>query len=61
MSKQVHQKKCRVVKRIIYYYVDFTIMTIKHVGQTKHSKAAKNTLSLQKMFLGRHDKKNLQM
>jgi hypothetical protein len=52
MSKQEHQKKCRVVKRIIYYYVDFTIRTIKHAGQTKHSKAAKDTLSLQKMFFG---------
>jgi hypothetical protein len=61
MSKQEHQKKCKVVKRIIYYYVDFMIIMIKHVGQTKHCKAAKDTLSLQKMFLGGHDRKNLKM
>jgi len=30
---------------------------IKHAGQTKYCKAAKDTLSLQKMFLGVHDRK----
>jgi len=32
---------------------------IKHAGQTKHCKTAKDILSLQKMFLGEHDRKNL--
>jgi len=62
MSKQEHHKKCKVVERIIYYHVDFTIITIKHAGQTKHCKAGKDILSLQKMFLGGCDrKKNLKM
>jgi len=57
MSEQKYQKKCKVVKRIIYCYLDFMIITIKHAGQTKHHKAAKDTLSMQKMFLDRHDRK----
>jgi hypothetical protein len=61
MSKQEHQKECKVIKCIIYYHVDFTTITIKHAGQTEHCKAAKDTLSLQKMFLGGHDRKNLKM
>ena len=57
MSKQEQQKKCKVIKHIIYYHVDFTIITIKHAVQTKHCRAAKDTQSLQKMFLGGHDRK----
>jgi hypothetical protein len=36
--------------------VDFIITVIKHVGQTKHCKASNDTLFLQKMFLGGHDR-----
>ena len=61
MSKQEHQKKCNVVKCIIYYHVDFMIITIKHAEQTKHCKAAKDTVPLQKCFWVNMTEKILKM